>query len=296
MRAKITLFLSLLFINAIAQPKFDIQGQRGARGILPENTIPSATKALELGATTLSLNAVISKDKKVVLSHVPYFNNETTTTPEGKFISLKDEKTYNMYNMDYAEIKKFDVGMKTHARFPGQQKIPAYKPLLEDLIDSVELFVRKNKLPKPYYNIETKTIPKGDLIFHPEPSEFIELIMDVVKRKKMEKRVIIQSFDIRTLQYLHEKYPSISTSLLIDEKENFEENIKNLGFKPTIYSPYSVLVGKSLVDRCKAAGIKIIPWTVNTVKDIIYLQNLGVDGIITDYPNLMNVVKQQQSD
>lgn len=101
--------------------------------------------------------------------------------------------------------------------------------------------------------------------------------------------MIIESFDIRALQYLHQKFPKLRTALMIDEKEDFEQNIKELGYKPTIYSPYSVLVGKSLVTRCHDAGIKIIPWTVNTIKDILYFQNLGVDGIVTDYPNLMNV-------
>ena len=115
--------------------------------------------------------------------------------------------------------------------------------------------------------------------------------MEIVNAKKITKRVIIQSFDMRTLQYLHEKYPKIQTSLLIDEKEPFEDYIDKLGFKPTIYSPYSVLVGKGLVDRCHAMGIKIIPWTVNSLKDIKYFMSLGVDGVITDFPNLMGQLK-----
>jgi len=110
----------------------------------------------------------------------------------------------------------------------------------------------------------------------------------VVTDKKMIKRSTIQSFDIRCLQYVHEKYPKVKTALMIDEKEDFENNIKDLGFSPTVYSPYSVLVGKGLVDRCHAAGIKIIPWTVNSVKDMNYMIGLGVDGIITDFPNIFN--------
>ena len=149
----------------------------------------------------------------------------------------------------------------------------------------------KKKKPKPHYNIETKLIRKGDGEFQPSPEEYVELIMAVIKDKKLEKRVTIHSFDIRTLQYLHQKYPQIPTSLGIDEKEDFENNIKALGFTPTIYSPYMPLVGKGLVDKCHAAGVKIIPWTVNTVKDINYLKNLGVDGIVTDYPNLMAEIK-----
>ena len=155
------------------------------------------------------------------------------------------------------------------------------------MIDSVETYVKVNKLAKPDYNIETKLIRKGDGEFQPSPEEYVEIIMAIVKQKKLEKRVIIQSFDMRSLQYLHQKYPKMRTSLGIDEKEDFENNIKDLGFNPTIYSPYSVLVGKGLVDKCHAAGIKIIPWTVNSIKDLKYLISLDVDGVITDYPNLM---------
>lgn len=293
MMKKHFLLITLLFVSILSfaqnkqQVKFDVQGHRGARGIMPENTIEAMIKGLELGATTLEMDVVISKDKKAVVSQEPYFNHEYSLTPAGKEILFKDEKKHNIYQMDYAEVRKYDVGNKIHPRFPGQQKIKAYKPLLEELIDSVENYVKVNKLAKPDYNIETKLIRKGDGEFQPSPEEYVEIIMAIVKQKKLEKRVIIQSFDIRTLQYLHQKYPKMRTSLGIDEKEDFENNIKDLGFKPTIYSPYSVLVGKSLVDKCHAAGIKIIPWTVNSVKDIKYLMNLGVDGIITDYPNLM---------
>ncbi|MFW0715805.1 glycerophosphodiester phosphodiesterase family protein [Pedobacter sp. N23S346] len=284
--------LILLFFQASAQKrKFDIQGKAGARGIMPENTIEGMLKALDLGVTTLEMDAVISKDKQVVLSQEPYFNNEISLMPNGKPISFKDQKNYNIYKMDYEQVKKFDVGSKVHARFPGQMKFKAYKPLLTETIDAVEAYVKENRLAKPVYNIETKTIKNGDNEFHPEPAEFIELIMEVVNAKKIAKRVIIESFDMRTLQYLHEKYPKIQTSLLIDEKEPFEDYIAKLGFKPTIYSPYSVLVGKGLVDRCHEMGIKIIPWTVNTVKDLKYFMSLGVDGVITDFPNLMNQVK-----
>ncbi|MET0570281.1 MAG: glycerophosphodiester phosphodiesterase family protein [Pedobacter agri] len=294
MNKKLHLLLVLLFIIfqvSAQRKKFDIQGKAGARGIMPENTIEGMLKALDLGVTTLEMDAVISKDKKVVLSQEPYFNNEISLMPNGKPISLKDQKKYNIYKMDYEEVKKFDVGSKVHGRFPGQVKFKAYKPLLAETIDAAEAYVKDKRLPKPVYSIETKTIKNGDNDFHPEPAEFVELIMEIVNAKKITKRVIIQSFDMRTLQYLHEKYPKIQTSLLIDEKEPFEDYIDKLGFKPTIYSPYSVLVGKGLVDRCHAMGIKIIPWTVNSLKDIKYFMSLGVDGVITDFPNLMGQLK-----
>ncbi|WP_231427219.1 MULTISPECIES: glycerophosphodiester phosphodiesterase family protein [Pedobacter] len=294
MNKKLHLLIALLFIflQVSAQKrKFDIQGKAGARGIMPENTVEGMLKALDLGVTTLEMDAVISKDKQVVLSQEPYFNNEISLMPNGKPISLKDQKKYNIYKMDYTEVKKFDVGSKVHARFPGQVKFKAYKPLLSETIDAVEAYVKEKKLAKPVYSIETKMIKNGDNDFHPEPAEFVDLIMEIVNAKKIAKRVIIESFDMRTLQYLHEKYPKIQTSLLIDEKEPFEDYIEKLGFKPTIYSPYSVLVGKGLVDRCHAMGIKIIPWTVNSLKEIKYFMSLGVDGVITDFPNLMGQLK-----
>ena len=283
------LLAALLFSIAQSNAQtFDKQGHRGARGLMPENTVGGMLRALDLGVTTIGMNVVISKDNQVVLSHEPYFNNEISLLPSGKPIPLKEEQSYNMYKMDYAEIKKFDVGSKVHKRYPGQQKYKAYKPLLAEVIDSVEAYVKLHKLPKPNYAIEIKTVRKGDLVFHPEPAAFSQLVMDVIVAKKMTKRTIIQAFDIRTLQYVHEQYPKLKTALMIDEKEDFENNIKDLGYIPTVYSPYSVLVGKGLVDRCHAAGIKIIPWTVNSIKQMNYMVGLGVDGVITDYPNLFN--------
>ncbi len=285
------LFVSFSLIytsNLSAQVKnFDVQGKAGCRGIMPENTIQGMLKAIDLGVTTLEMDAVISKDKSVVLSQEPYFNNEISLQPNGKPITFKNQKTFNIYKMDYVDIKKFDVGSKVHPRFPGQMKFKAYKPLLSETVDAVEAYVKKNRLKKPFYSIETKSIKNGDNVFQPEPAEFVDLIMQVVINKRIEKRVIIESFDMRMLQYLHEKYPKIKTSLLIDEKEPLETYLAELGFNPTIYSPYSILVGKGLVDRCHNLGIKIIPWTINSVKDIKYFMTLGVDGIITDYPNLM---------
>ncbi|RYF21452.1 MAG: glycerophosphodiester phosphodiesterase [Flavobacteriales bacterium] len=288
------ILLALTTFSAFAQKKqaFEIQGNRGARGLMPENTIPGMIKALENGATTLKLEVVISKDKQVVVSQEPYFNHVISLSPNGEEITLKNQKKFNIYKMDYDEVKQFDVGSKPNPRFPQQEKFRVEKPLFNDLIDKVEFFTSKRKkLGKPHYNIETKLIRKGDGEFQPSPAEYVELIMEIVKSKKLENRVTIHSFDIRSLQYLHEKYPHIPTSLGIDEKEDFENNIKALGFNPTIYSPYLPLVGKGLVDKCHAAGIKIIPWTVNTLKEINYVKNLGVDGIVTDYPNLMAEVK-----
>ena len=112
--------------------------------------------------------------------------------------------------------------------------------------------------------------------------------MKVIKTKEIEKRVIIQSFDVRTLQVLHKNYPGIKTSLLIgsSDKGGLEDQLNRLGFIPTIYSPDYSLVDKALVDSCHEKKIKLVPWTVNDGPTIGRLKDMGVDGIITDYPDL----------
>jgi glycerophosphoryl diester phosphodiesterase len=273
---------------------FDKQGHRGCRGLMPENTIPAMIHALGMGVTTLEMDVVITKDKQVILSHEPFFNHEITTKVTGtyatSYVNEKEEKSYNIYKMTFAETQSFDVGMKPHPRFPQQQKIAAHKPSLADVFDAIKQDMMTRRRPLPFYNIETKTQPATDNIYHPAPAEFVELLMKVIKEKQMEDFVIIQSFDFRTLQYLHKKYPAIKTAILIEDfdKISFEDQIKKLGFNAAIYSPHYSLVTTELINKCHAAAMQIIPWTVNDKKEIERLKGLGVDGIITDYPNLFN--------
>lgn len=272
---------------------FDKEGHRGCRGLMPENTIPAMLKAIDLGVTTLEMDASISKDKQVFLSHEPFFNHEISTKPDGSFIEESAEKTFNMYQMNYSEIQKFDVGLKAHPRFPGQARFAAVKPLLATLFDSVLEYCSRKKLPVPQFNIETKTNAKTDGIYHPGPEEFVDLLVAVILSKQMEGKVIIQSFDIRTLQYLHSKYPQFKTALLIEDydKKPFAIQLKDLGFIPSIYSPAEVLVTDLLVKQCRDAGIQIIPWTVNDLARMKTLKEMGVHGIISDYPNLFKDLK-----
>jgi glycerophosphoryl diester phosphodiesterase len=268
--------------------EFDRQGHRGCRGLMPENTIPAMLTALDLGVTTLEMDVVITKDKQVVLSHEPFFNHEISTKPDGSKVSEQEEKSLNIYQMTYDEVKRFDVGLKPHPRFPRQQKTAAYKPLLSDLFDSVAHHLKSGSRPQPYFNIETKSLHLSDGVYHPAPAEFVELLMAVIQKKGVADRVIIQSFDFRTLQYLHEKYPHIKTALLIEgtDRRGIEQQLQSLGFQPTIYSPHASLVNQQLLQYCHERNIRVIPWTVNTKEEIQKLREMGVDGIITDYPDL----------
>lgn len=270
-------------------PVFDTQGHRGARGLLPENTIPAMLKAIDLGVHTLETDVVISQDEQVVLSHEPFFNHDITTRPDGSFVTAAEEKSLNMYRMPYATVRSYDVGKRGNPRFPMQQKMEAYKPLLGEMIDAVETYCKEQNKSLPYYNIETKSQIQTDEIYHPAPGPFVELLVAVIRNHQIMDRVIIQSFDPRTLQYLHKTHPGIKSALLVeDASKNFSVRLKELGFVPTVYSPHYSLVTTLLVQQCKELGMKLIPWTVNELSKMKEFKKMGVDGIISDYPNLFS--------
>jgi glycerophosphoryl diester phosphodiesterase len=290
------LLLTMLFVIgchtaknlSLNLPVFDKEAHRGGRGLMPENTVPAMLKGLDFNITTLEMDAVITKDNQVILSHEPFFNHDITSRPDGSFINAAEEKNFNIYQMTYQQTQQYDVGMKPHPGFPQQQRMKANKPLLADVIAQAEAYAVSKGQPRPFYNIETKSKPATDNIFHPGPEAFVDLIMAVVKEKKIEDRVIIQSFDPRTLQVVHRKYPAIKTALLIEgfDKRSLDEQLQQLGFMPTIYSPAFALVNEALISSCHEKNIKVVAWTVNDKTQMDRLKAMGVDGIITDYPNL----------
>ncbi|OWP83865.1 glycerophosphodiester phosphodiesterase [Flavobacterium davisii] len=281
---KIMLILVLPLLSQAQE--FDIQGHRGCRGLLPENSIQAMKKAIDLGVTTLEMDVVISKDKEVLLSHEPFLSCEICLDKMNQTIEESKEQSFNLFQMNYDEIKKYDCGSKIHPRFLEQEKIKTHKPLLNEVIDFVEDYIQK-KYPgkKIFYNIETKSDPKGDGIYHPLPNEFVDLLIGVLKDKNITDKTYIQSFDVRTLQYLHQKYAEIKTVLLVENKFSINKNLKKLGFKPTVYSPEFILLDKQKVDFLHAKNIKVIPWTVNKKEEMEKVISYGVDGLISDYPN-----------
>ena len=120
----------------------------------------------------------------------------------------------------------------------------------------------------------------------PNPDEFVELVVAICKSRNIMDKMNIQSFDVRPLQVIHKKYPAIKLSYLVANTKSINENLNDLGFVPDMYSPYYKTVTKNVVKDCHEKSMKIIPWTVDTKEEIDGLIEMGVDGIITDYPNL----------
>jgi len=254
---------------------------------MPENTIPAMLKAIDLGVTTLEMDVVVSKDHKVVVSHDVYFNGMITTAPNGKFLTNEEAGKHQLYSMPYDSIKKYDVGLKLHPFFPRQEKMRVTKPLLQDLLMATEAYAL-NQRKNIRYNIEIKSDPVNDGKKHPPIDKFVDLVMSNINSKGLKSRTTIQSFDMRALKEMHKSYPRISTALLIEDFDHrsFREQMNKLDFKPSIYSPHFSLVNADLVEQCHKQNMKIIPWTVNALEEIRRLKTLGVDGIISDYPDL----------
>lgn len=268
-------------------PTFAYEGHRGARGLYPENSIGAMKVAMDLPTvTTLEMDTHITKDKKVVVYHDDFLNPKFVTYADGQELTGEDNKGL-IYSYTYDQLQQFDLGLKGNVDFPEQKKISTKISLLADLIDESEKYA-SGKSKKMFYNIETKSSEKKDNVAHPEPKEFSDLLLDVVFKKGIDKRTVIQSFDKRTIQYINKQYPTIRTSFLIDAKNTKtpDQLVEELGFKPFIISPNYKIVTKEFVESAHRLGIKVIPWTVNTKEEIEALKALKVDGIISDYPNL----------
>jgi glycerophosphoryl diester phosphodiesterase len=282
-----TLFISLVS-SVTAQiyiPKFDLQGHRGARGLKPENSIPAFLIALDSGVTTIEMDVVITKDKKVLLSHEPWIDAEICLNADSTPIRKTDPVKYNIYKMTYDEVKQFDCGSKPNKRFPGQEKIKISKPLLEDVIVAVETHIKSYSQYEVDYNIEIKSTKSGDNVFHPTPEEFSDLVYNIVDQYLPLERVVIQSFDFRVLKYWHTRYPDVRLAALVENQKSVYRNLSELGFNPSIYSPMFTLLEKEDVEYLQKEKIRVIPWTVNEIEDMKKVKQLGVDGFITDYPD-----------
>ena len=273
---------------AIPKAGFDWQGHRGCRGLLPENSLPAFLHALEYPeVVTLELDLAVSKDHQLIVSHEPWFNSSICKLPNGDSIPQKDEMKYLIYEKTVAEIRVFDCGSRGNTRFPEQKAQQTYKPTFKEVVAAV-----KEKYPGKLvrWNIEIKSEPDWDGIRTPPIEEFIDLVIAEIKKLGLEKTCNLQSFDVRPLQILHRKAPEMILSLLVENGRSLDYNLEKLGFIPQLYSPYYLVVSKKLVKKCHEKNIRLVPWTVNDVTAMRKLIRLGVDGIITDYPDRIKLV------
>lgn len=267
---------------------FDLQGHRGARGLYPENALEGFLLALRLGVTTLEMDVVVTRDRELVVSHDPWFSSEFSALPSGERISPASQYDHRIFDMTYETVAGYDCG-RPNPRFPGQKEVRAVKPRLSAVLAGADAYAAENEWPPVRFNIETKTRPEGDDLLHPPPLEVVDLLLEVLAAAGASPRTTIQSFDPRTLRIVRSRDPSIATSLLVARSDFLgpDADIQILGFEPSVYSPDHRLVTQTVIDGVHDRGIRIIPWTINDPSRAIWLAQRGVDGLITDFPDIV---------
>jgi glycerophosphoryl diester phosphodiesterase len=255
-----------------------VHGHRGTRGMRPENTLPAFTEALRVGADVLELDMDVTKDGVIVVSHEPRVTPERCLAPDGKAM----EKAIPIHTLTLEELKKYDCGALPNPKFPRQVLVPGTPmPTLDEVFTLAETSTYP-AAAQVQFNIETKIFP-AEPELTPSPAEFARLVMDVVKKHHMEKRVILQSFDVRTLKEIKKLDPAVRISQLTEA--NLVEIVPALkAINAEIWSPDSHWITPAAVKEAQAAGIQVVPWTINTPKEWDQALAAGVDAIITDYP------------
>ena len=261
-------FVTMLSISAFGASEVLIHGHRGARAALPENTIPAFEYAIKAGVDVLELDLAVTKDNIVVVSHDQHVNP----------VICKDAPPQlAIRELTLEQLKRFDCGSLKNPAQPKQKPVPGTKiPTLDEVL---ELATRG----KFEFNIETKISAKHPQLA-PSPEEFAKLVLDAVRRHKIEDRIILQSFDFRTLHAMKKLAPKMRLSALYEgSPKSFVTIAKEAG--AGIISPQYRLVTKEQVDAAHQAGFQVIPWTANTPADWRRLIDCGVDAIITDDPS-----------
>lgn len=293
---------------------FDIEAHRGGRALFPENTLVSFANALSMGVSTLELDVGVTRDGVLVISHERGLNPDLARGPDGKYVAAPG---IPFVQLSLDEVKQFDVGQirpgSTYsAQFPDQHAVPGTRiPTLKDLID----LVRRSGDGQVRLNVETKIDPN-----HPDesppPERFVTLLLDLLRTEKFEDRVMVQSFDWRTLQLVQKLAPEIPTVYLTVQSGRdptvFSDKASEwtAGFNPAehgrsiprtikaaggaIWSPYARDVTPALMAESHALGLKVVVWTANQPEDMARLIGMGVDGIISDRPDLLRKVAAEQ--
>ncbi len=262
------ILMVMMTVAATAAPRIQVQGHRGARAVRPENTLPAFEYAIQAGADVLELDLAVTKDDVLVVSHDPIINKKICAGPDGESVIRR---------LTLAQVKQWDCGAMKDAHFPKQEPAPGTRiPTLDEVL---ALAPRGTFA----YNIEIKIDEKKPEL-SPDPEAFARMTADVIRKHGLEKRVIVQSFDFRALRAMKQIAPEIMLSALYGNfPKDFVEISKEAGGTP-IVAPHYMLVTKGKVKKAHAAGLQVIPWTVNTPGAWNKMIKAGVDAIITDDP------------
>jgi len=312
MKALIT--VALLCASCLTAQAFDLQGHRGARGLAPENTLPGFALALSLGVTTLETDIAITRDGVLVISHDPALNPDITRGPDGQFLTARGPV---IWHTDFAELQRYDVGRlkpgtRYAAQYPAQQPSDGARlPKLDELF----ALVKKSGNTQVRLALETKITPTApDETMAPEA--FARALVKAVRGAGMAERTTVLSFDWRTLQVVQKEAPEIGTVYLSIQRQSdnigagkpgpwpwtagfshaehgsVPKMIKAAGGR--IWSCFFGDLDAAKVKEAHALGLTVLAWTVNEPAQIARVMDLGVDGIVSDRPDLVREEMQRR--
>lgn len=255
----------------------ELQGHRGARGHAPENTLPGFERALAIGVDTLELDVGVTRDGVVVIHHDRRLNPDLARGPDGKWVAAPAP---TIFSMTFEELRRYDVGRirpqsEYARRFPHQKPVDGARiPRLAELFAIAP--------PSVKFNIETKLVPEApEETLAPEP--FARALIAEVRKAGVAARTTIQSFDWRALKVVEREAPEISTAYLTSGQSSDPAAVRDAGAR--IWSPDWRDLNGQKIEAARAAGLRIIAWTVNEPAEIARVLDLKVDGIISDYPD-----------
>ena len=264
---------------AAAAPRpVKVHGHRGSRGTMPENTLAAFAEALRVGVDVLELDMAVTKDDIVIVSHNPEVSPELCLDASGGKLAAP----VPFRSLTLAQVKGYDCGSLPNPRFPEQVRVPGERmPTLDEVFALVALSTYP-AAATALFNIETKLAP-GFPELSPDPERFVALVAAIVEKHGLAARTILQSFDDRTLSAMKKRLPKVRTALLTSDNHfDFVAAARAIG--AGMLSPDRHWLTKDDVSRLHKAGIEVHPWTVNDEAGWAQMLALGVDGIITDYP------------
>lgn len=263
---------------------FEIQAHRGGSSCYIENTLHAFQHAALLGVRVVELDVVVSADNQLVVSHDPWFCTTTLHSKADGQVAAR----FIIHDHPYVELRRL-VSPAASAGKLSADCLNALQslrmPLLHELIRDLDGWMLARNMEPMCYNIELKSWPESDGRFHPPPSVYAPLILEVIERMELAGRVRLQSFDSRLILAAWNRSPDICYGLLLETGEPVAPLLASLsGFCPSYVNPGHSGVDAACVALLHGLDIRIVPWTVNQPDDMIRLRDLGVDGIITDDP------------
>lgn len=272
----------------------DIHGHRGCRGLEPENSLPAFLKATELGCDYLEMDVVMSGDGQIIISHEPWMRHDLCTTPDDETITPDNERSFNIYRMSTLEIRRFDCGSLEQPGYPEQDNDDTHKPTLAELVDVVDEHALMSGVAPPSYNIEIKSDPEWYGVFQPGPDVLARAVINAIDSLGIADRCMLQSFDTAVLETIHADRPEIPLAYLVESDADFANALSELTFVPAIYSPHFSAANETLLNAVRQKEMELVVWTVNEPADIRRMIDLGVDGIISDYPDRVIAIMENR--